>query len=107
MRRETAKTSPDRIALSEPTVTPHKRKIRVTFFTGWGILIVAAGVIALIHPNLTLPGKKENVTIANQRVLIETHRVISIPRAASATEVVLGIGLIIFGSIDLPRRPRY
>jgi hypothetical protein len=40
--------------------------------------------------------------VQNQKVLIETSRVISIPRVASAIEVALGIGLVFFGS----RKPR-
>jgi hypothetical protein len=77
-------------------------EVTITAYTLFGILFFVMGIVALIHPNLELPGKKDEVTIANQKVLIETHRVISIPRAASATEVALGIGLIFFGS----RKPR-
>lgn len=82
----------------------HERRFNLTLHTAFGILFLVAGVIALIHPNFTLPGKKNTVTISGQHVVIETHRVISIPRAASATEVALGIGLVIFGSLAPPRR---
>ena len=110
MRGETGKTNPGRIVLRAPQVTPDnlpKRKLKITFHAACGIFFVVIGVIALIHPNFTLPGKKDTVTIANQHVVIETHRVISIPRAASATEVALGIGLIIFGSVAPPRGRSY
>jgi len=110
MRGEMGKTDPQRIALRAPQATPHnppKRKLKITFHAACGIFFVVIGVIALIHPNFTLPGKKNTVTIAHQRVVIETHRVISIPRAASAAEVALGIGLIVFGSIAPPRRRSY
>lgn len=81
-----------------------KRRAKFTLHTAFGIFFLVLGTIALIHPNFTLPGKKDTVTIANQHMVIETHRIVSIPRAASATEVVLGVGLIIFGSLAPPRR---
>lgn len=70
----------------------------------FGLIFLVAGIIALIHPNFTLPGKKDTVTIANQHMVIETHRIVSVPRVASGTEVVLGVGLIIFGSMPGARR---
>lgn len=72
--------------------------MKVTFYTVIGVLLVAVAITALIRPRWTLPANKHEETIANQRVLIETRRVITIPRVASATELVLGLGLIFFGS---------
>jgi hypothetical protein len=72
--------------------------VKITFYTVFGILLVVVGIVALIRPNFALPAKRHEEMIMNQKVLIETRRVISIPRAASATELVLGLGLIFFGS---------
>jgi hypothetical protein len=72
--------------------------LKITFYTVFGALLVVLGIAALIRPNWGLPAKKQEQMIAGQRVLIETRRVISIPRAASATELALGLGLIFFGS---------
>ncbi len=69
--------------------------MKLTLHAAFGVLFLVLGVVALIHPNFLLSAKK--VTIADQRV-IETRRIISIPRLASGIEVVLGIGLIFFGS---------
>ena len=74
------------------------KAMKVTAYTIFGILFFLLGVVALIHPNFVLPGKKTQVTIAGQQVLMETSRVVSIPRPASAVEVVLGLGLVFFGS---------
>jgi hypothetical protein len=79
--------------------------MKITPHAAFGVLFLVLGVIALIHPNFALPGKTDEVTIANQKVLIETRRIISIPRLASAIEVALGIGLILVGSRKPPRRP--
>lgn len=72
--------------------------MKITFYSVFGIFLVIVAVIALIRPTWALPAKQRQETIANQRVLVETRRIISIPRAASATELVLGLGLIFFGS---------
>ena len=75
---------------------------RITIYTVFGVLFAALGVIALVHPNFVLPGKKSEMVVGNQKVLIETSRVISVPRVISASEVALGIGMAFFGS----RKPR-
>jgi hypothetical protein len=72
--------------------------MKITLHVAFGVLFLVLGVVALIHPNFALRGKKDEVMIADQKVLIETRRIISIPRLASGIEVVLGIGLIFFGS---------
>jgi hypothetical protein len=77
--------------------------MKITLHAAFGVLFLVLGVVALIHPNFALPGKKDEVMIADQKVVIETRRIISIPRLASGIEVVLGIGLIFFGSRKPPR----
>jgi len=72
--------------------------VKITFYSVFGVFLVVIAIIALVHPSWALPAKQRQETIANQRVLVETRRIISIPRAASATELVLGLGLIFFGS---------
>jgi hypothetical protein len=72
--------------------------LKITFYTVFGILLVIAGLAALIRPSFALPAKRHEETVSGQRVLIETRRIVSIPRAASATELVLCVGLIFFGS---------
>ena len=76
--------------------------MKVTVYTVFGFLFLVLGAVALIHPNFAFPAKKDTVTIANQKVLIETSRVVSVPRSISAAEVVLGAGMIFFCS----RTPR-
>lgn len=72
--------------------------MKVTFYSVFGVILVIVAIVALVRPSWALPAKKHEEMIANQRVLIETRRVVSIPRAASAVELVLGLGLIFFGS---------
>jgi hypothetical protein len=84
-------------------VTPRRSSFKVTPYTLFGALFFVLGIVALIHPTFILPGKKNQVMVAGQKLVIETSRVVSIPRPASATEVVLGLGLIFFGSRKLVR----
>ena len=77
-------------------------EMKVTSYTIFGLLFALAGLIALIHPNFAFRSKKDEIVIQNQKVLMETRRVVSIPRPASTAEVALGIGLVFFGS----RKPR-
>jgi hypothetical protein len=80
--------------------------VKITFYTVFGVILVAVAIVALVRPAWTLPGKRHEEMIANQRVLIETRRVVTIPRIASATELVLGLGLIFFGSRPPREVPR-
>jgi hypothetical protein len=74
---------------------------KVTSYTVFGILFFVLGVVALIKPNFSYKVSEREEITANQRVLIETRKVVSIPRAASAAEVALGVGLVFFGSRKL------
>ena len=80
--------------------------MKITYYTIFGLVLVVVAIVALVRPSWALPAKKHEQMIANQRVLIETRRVITIPRVASATELALGIGLIFFGSRPPRQAPR-
>lgn len=80
--------------------------MKITFYTIFGLVLVVVAIVALVRPSWALPAKKHEQMIANQRVLIETRRVVTIPRVASATELALGIGLIFFGSRPPRQAPR-
>lgn len=64
---------------------------------GLGIVVILVGLYGMVRPNLLMPAKRENLQIAGQRVLMETRRVITVPRALSALVMVCGAGLIFVG----------
>jgi hypothetical protein len=77
------------------------RQWKVTPYTVFGVLFLVLGIAALIKPNFSYRvGQRQEITV-NQRVVIETRKVVSIPRPASAAEVVLGAALVFFGSRKL------
>jgi hypothetical protein len=55
-----------------------------------GALFIALGIAALIHPNVSMPSKKSEMEISGVRTIIETTRIIEIPK-------VLGILLLVAG----------
>jgi hypothetical protein len=59
-----------------------------------GALLVALGIAGLVHPNVVMPAKKQELQIAGTKVIMETRRVIAIP-------VVLGVLVIVAGSAAL------
>lgn len=55
-----------------------------------GALFVALGIAALIHPNVSMPSKKSEIEIGGTKTIIETTRIIQIPK-------VFGILLLVAG----------
>lgn len=49
------------------------------------------------RPNLLMPAKRETLQIAGQKVVMETRRVVTIPRPLSGLVIVSGGGLILLG----------
>lgn len=64
---------------------------------GLGIGVILVGLYGMVRPNLLMPAKREDLQIGGQRVLMETRRVINVPRALSALVMVCGAGLIFIG----------
>ena len=60
----------------------------------FGILFLALGIGGLVHPNIVMPGKKQELQIAGQKVIMETRHVVTVPG-------VLGVLLILAGGAAL------
>ena len=60
-----------------------------------GLLLIAAGLAALIHPRLKMPARKTEVEIIGQKLEIETQRIVTIPGIVSGLVIVAGAGLIL------------
>jgi hypothetical protein len=59
-----------------------------------GILLVVAGIAALIHPQMSMPAKKEEIQVGPGKAIIETRRIVTIPRPFSALLIFAGVGQI-------------
>jgi hypothetical protein len=68
-------------------------------FIGAGVLMIAAGIYAMVRPNLLMPVKRETLQIAGQKVVMETRRIVAIPRPLSGLIIASGGGLILLGIV--------
>jgi hypothetical protein len=59
-----------------------------------GALLIACGIAALIHPNLSMPSKKHEVQIGTEKVIMETTRIIQLPKVFAVLLMVAGGSLI-------------
>ena len=60
----------------------------------FGVLFIVLGIAGLAHPNVMMPAKKQEIEIAGNRVIMETRRVVTIPK-------VLGVLLVVAGGAAL------
>jgi hypothetical protein len=67
-----------------------------------GILLMAAGIAALIHPQVSMPAKKQEVPIGEGKAIIETRRIVTFPRPFSALLILAGAGQIFFTCRQFP-----
>ena len=61
-----------------------------------GMLLIAGGIASLIHPQMAMPPKKEEVQIGAGKAIIETRRIVTFPKAFGILLIVAGAGQIFF-----------
>ena len=57
-----------------------------------GILLVAAGIAAVIHPQEAMPAKKQEIQVGEGKAIIETRRIVTFPRGFSVLLILAGAG---------------
>ncbi|HUO33427.1 MAG TPA: hypothetical protein VMU43_00405 [Candidatus Acidoferrum sp.] len=62
-----------------------------------GIVLLAAGIWLLYRPNIPTHMKKSEVHIGSTRAIVETRRMISVPKTASWVLIACGGLLIVLG----------
>lgn len=68
-----------------------------TFFSFAGLVLIALGFFSLVHPEIKMPAKKEEVQIGPMKVPIETRRIIDVPPIAAGIAILAGGGVLFFG----------
>jgi len=71
----------------------------------FGVLFIVLGIAGLAHPNVMMPAKKQEIEIAGSRVIMETRRVVTIPKILGVLLVVAG-GAALFLSQVSPAKVR-
>jgi hypothetical protein len=69
-----------------------------------GILFAAVGIATLIHPQVSMPAKTQEVQVVGGKAIIETRRIVTFPRAFSILLIIVGAGQVFLIS-RMPRRP--
>jgi hypothetical protein len=62
-----------------------------------GVLLILAGIAALIHPQLSYRVEQHSSQVAGSKVLFETRRVIHFPLWFSIPILTIGAALVIIG----------
>ncbi len=70
-----------------------------------GVLIIGLGIAGLVHPNIVMPAKKQDVEIAGTRVIMETRRVITIPGVLGVLIVLAGGAALLLSQLNPEARP--
>jgi hypothetical protein len=63
-----------------------------------GLILVIAGIVLLFHPNVPMPAKKSELHVGSTRAIIETRRIVSVPKTASWIVIGCGGVLLLFGA---------
>jgi hypothetical protein len=60
----------------------------------FGILFLALGIAGLVHPEIKMPAKHEELQIGQTKVPIETRRIVAVPPVVGCLIMVCGAGLV-------------
>jgi hypothetical protein len=60
-----------------------------------GGLFVAMGIAGFVHPRILMPAKTDVTNRGDQKVIIETRRIVRVPPLMSVCALVAGGGLIL------------
>lgn len=61
------------------------------------MVLIALGFFSLVHPDIKMPAKKEEVQIGPMKVPIETRRIINVPPIVAGIAILAGAGVVFFG----------
>ena len=59
-----------------------------------GILLMAAGIAALIHPQVAMPAKTQEVDVGTGKAIIETRRIVTFPKPFSVLLILARAGQV-------------
>ena len=57
-----------------------------------GILLVGVWFAAVIHPQVAMPEKKQEIQVGGGKAIIETRRIVTFPRGFSVLLILAGAG---------------
>jgi hypothetical protein len=72
--------------------------MKFNFLLIFGMLLLALGLTGLVHPEIKLPAKHEELQIGQTKVPIETRRIVTVPPVVGGLFIVCGAGLVFLGA---------
>jgi hypothetical protein len=72
--------------------------MKFNFFVIFGILLAVLGLAALLHPEIKMPAKREELQIGRMKVPVETRRIVTVPPVVGGLIIVCGAGLVFLGA---------
>jgi hypothetical protein len=62
-----------------------------------GVILLASGVVGLVHPNFSYHKQEEVAKIGSFKATVDEEKTVQVPAALSIVLLVTGIGLILLG----------
>jgi hypothetical protein len=72
--------------------------VKFNFFVVFGILVAVLGLATLLHPEIKMPAKREELEIGPLKVPVETRRIVAVPPIVGGLIIVCGAGLVFLGA---------
>lgn len=72
--------------------------MRLNFVAILGVVVIGLGIAALVHPRVMMPASHREVEIGSRKVIMETRRIVEVPRILGAVIIVCGAGLVFLGA---------
>jgi hypothetical protein len=60
----------------------------------FGVLLAVLGLAGLLHPDIKMPAKREELQIGGLQVPVETRRIVTVPPVVGGLIIVCGAGLL-------------
>ncbi len=68
-----------------------------TLWLALGVLLVLAGLAALVHPMISYRTDQRDIQIGSMKARLETRRIFPIPRVVGSMVVFSGIAIVLWG----------
>ena len=67
--------------------------MKFNFLVIFGVLLAVLGLAGLLHPDIKMPAKREELQIGGLQVPVETRRIVTVPPVVGGLIIVCGAGL--------------
>lgn len=84
--------------LSRDGIKGENDGMKFNFFAIVGVLVIGLGIAALVHPRVMMPASHRELEIASRKVIMETRRIVDVPRILGVVIIFCGAGMVFLGA---------